>query len=275
MTSRFVQPNRFTVLGRVLVVPDHDYPNGARYDLTVAGYLLCVITRVYYDECMKNYNAAKNAGKPVPLLPGQSNETESLLPGKYPTYLDDLGRTRVIFPRSGPLNVFLWPSRFFTMDARTHYSDLTRLWKLLYPKGSPPVVLLLTDRGPDWSLACMLTVYYLGGLFLDFKMVILLLTSYEGNWSALNPVERKWAIFSLLCVGILLNDSLPGESLPPLFQKDIDEETQFRKEKELFRQEMARVRQSLSDPNIRVDGVPVGVHINDCPVRIPFLFFFS
>ena len=37
-SSRFIQPMRFTVINDVITLPDHDFPNGAGYDITIAGY---------------------------------------------------------------------------------------------------------------------------------------------------------------------------------------------------------------------------------------------
>lgn len=248
-SSRFVQPNRFTIINDVVTLHDHDFPNGAGYDITIAGYM-----RLYRrnDEIVAWETEIMPSNSAL-LRPGSSSAVESLPAGRYITYLDEQGRTHIDFPRSGSLYLSLWPGPFYTMDARSHYEDLKRILPPMLTAERNPVITIISDRGPDWSIWSMLVVYYLLLLFKwsiqKYGVVALILRSYQASLSALNPIERAWALVSKILAGYVLNDTLPGESEPPIFQKDLSDEVRGSKTAELFDGEMAAISTILSDPS--------------------------
>ena len=89
------------------------------------------------------------------------------------------------------------------------------------------------DNGPDWCRHSVKTVLAMGRVWETMDLDYLLLTSYAPGNSKFNPIEHAWAPITRWCSGLVLQNSLEGESTCPNKQ-NISQEEKDEKNKEVF-----------------------------------------
>ena len=75
------------------------------------------------------------------------------------------------------------------------------------------MVFLLSDNGPDWGLQSWVVIFYLGRLWRELGVDVLVLLMYAPTQSAYNIIEHAWSHVSRLFAGLYLPPHLEGEQL--------------------------------------------------------------
>ncbi len=87
----------------------------------------------------------------------------------------------------------------------THANDLVEILREeRQRKPDAKCVLLKTDQGCDWSMKSLMTFYYLGRIWKDENLDVLVQTSYKPGHSRFNMVEHLWARLSAALAGVTL-----------------------------------------------------------------------
>ena len=82
------------------------------------------------------------------------------------------------------LNIVLRAFRFQNSNAETHCNDLLDILCRL----QQPVLFLLSDNGPDWTLQSWVVIFYLGRLWRELGVDVLVLLMYAPYQSAFNII---------------------------------------------------------------------------------------
>ena len=136
-------------------------------------------------------------------------------------------------PRSGPLTLYLRSHMFNKESAMSHSDDLMDCLRLVVDATKKKAVVMGVDNGPDWCRHSVKTVLAMGRVWETMDLDYLLLTSYAPGNSKFNPIEHAWAPITRWCSGLVLQNSLEGESTWPNKQ-NISQEEKDEKNKEVF-----------------------------------------
>ena len=190
--------------------PDHDFPY-TNAKIVPAGYLV-----------LKSRNRRSRSLSPRKTNPKKKRRSLSAPPNNFSyrcyskdkIFIDTLGRERIRWPRSGSLNVLLYPSMFFESTSAMHVFNLKKILQPIVSKEGKKAVTIICDGGPDWSPKSTPNLINFGRLWRDLNLDILILTSYAPGHSRYNPIERSWAPLSRWLTGVTLPISLEGKTSP-------------------------------------------------------------
>eukprot|EP00117_Sycon_ciliatum_P043397 scpid28652/ scgid31427/ len=148
--------------------------------------------------------------------------------------VDKLGRLHVNYPRTGRLHVVNRASKFHQSNAQAHANDLSKIVKQEKFLRGQQSLCLTTDNGPDYSMKSLQTFLYIGRLWRDSDLDVLIQTSYAPGHSAHNMIEHAWAPISRKLAGVTLPITLEGEDKPPCQQSGLNSSEREEKEVEVF-----------------------------------------
>lgn len=140
--------------------------------------------------------------------------------------------------------------------------------------------LYITDRGPDYSMASLLSYYAMGKLWMQSNLVTLAQTSFAAHNSAFNPIERAWSwITKLLAYHIppvaLTPDGKPDpHGVPPLLNRKLSHEQRIEEEVKLMNFNTKQLAEMFKGQDY--NGYPIVADFACCPVRsssIPCFLF--
>ena len=146
---------------------------------------------------------------------------------------DKLGRSHVRYGRTGPLYIINRAIKFHSSSAMGHANDLYQLLSSRTTSQGKRAVLLITDNGHDWSPKSLKTFLYLGRLWKNLNLDILVQTTHAAGHSRFNEIEHAWAPLSMKLTGVTLPITLPGETVPPN-QQHLGEDELYQKETRVF-----------------------------------------
>lgn len=178
-------------------------------------------------------------------------------------HFDEHKRLHYTQPRKGPLHVFNRANLFHTADIQTHVNDIIQIYK---GQTFPAALLLRTDRGPDWNLTYLINLVFICRLWFDKKMDLLIMVAFAPYNSAFGIIEHDWAILSNTLSGVVFDTCLPGETLPPLKQRNLSEEERVSKEATLFDSTLQQLSRYYKVAT--TSGFPVNVHTVKCQVVV-------
>ena len=131
---------------------------------------------------------------------------------------DRIGRCKVLWPRSGPLNVQLYPSRSIESTSVMHMNFLLRYLANIQKQQPLYNVVAIADGGPDWSVKGVLNLMAYGYLWKHLALDTLVIQCFAPGCSRFNPIERSWSYLTQCMVGVELRDEIeennfkiPGE----------------------------------------------------------------
>lgn len=155
-------------------------------------------------------------------IPGYLIEPDGYLllqsKGKSASYTKDKdGRDVVEVPSTGPLWVFNRIVKNTSTTIEDHANDLKKII-VENPSINKPVLVLVTDGGPDWTPKSNINEYFIGKLWKDGDYDMLISTCMPPGLSRYNPIEHVWSPCSKLFAGVSLPACLPGEKRPPAKQ---------------------------------------------------------
>ena len=108
--------------------------------------------------------------------------------------------------------------RMFNKEsAMSHSNDLMDCLRPVVDSSKKKAFVMVVDNGPDWCRHSVMTVLVMGRVWEYMDLDYLLLTSYAPGDSKFNPIEHAWAAITRWCSGLVLHNSLEGESTCPLF----------------------------------------------------------
>jgi hypothetical protein len=118
-------------------------------------------------------------------------------------YLDRQGRQRVDIPSTGPLHLFIRPTRFNASSPYTHYQDLMQVV-------DKPNCVLSVDGGADYTCRSLKCNFWYWRLFRDKKMDSITVVQNAAGFSAFNyQIEHAWSWSNQSLVGVVLPGTLP------------------------------------------------------------------
>jgi len=135
------------------------------------------------------------------------------------TCIDKLGRKKLEWPRSGPLQVNLFPSRIIESTSVMHVNHLIDIIVNQQKFSCIENVVLIADGGPDWSVKGIINFLSIGYLWMNLKLDCLVIQCYAPGHSRFNPIERSWSFLTKKIVGVVLPDTINGKVPSP---NDID-----------------------------------------------------
>ncbi|XP_070176491.1 uncharacterized protein [Littorina saxatilis] len=230
--SRYHQLRKFFVAGDDPNYNDHDFPT--------PGYLICPSGYMVISQ-------------PKP---------DGLTLSDYDITTDSSGRDHVVYGHTGPLGLFNRASMFHQSNVEKHVNDLLYMSEMpaFCAQFEKPMMVIVTDGGPDWSPQSPLVNFYYGRLWQALNLDLLVAVTYAPGHSAMNPIEHAWSPISGELAGLVLPDRLVGERFPPSRQKLGGQE---RREKEaiLFDSNLAVLSNVLESKTF--DGHQVR------PVKVP------
>ncbi|XP_071504199.1 uncharacterized protein [Diadema antillarum] len=191
--------------------PGDDTPHYADHDFPVPGYLI----------------------EPDGYLQLQMKEAEA------PSTKDKCGRDVVEVPSTGPLWVFNRTVKNTSTTIEDHMNDLKVIMKD-NPSLDKPILVLVTDGGPDWTPKTNLNEFFLGKLWKEGKYDMLISTCMPAGLSRYNPIEHLWSPLSKFLAGVSLPACLPGETVPPALQS-ISPDEKLEKETIVFENALNRL----------------------------------
>ena len=224
--SRYHQLNKFFVQSDSPQYNDHDFP--------VPGYLISP----------SGYMVIEN--------------------GNNGTTVDGNGREHVVYAYTGPVTLFNRACVFHSSNVEKHINDIlcmSQFREVLHK----PMMVNITDGGPDWSAQSPLVCFYYGRLWKMLDLDLLVTTMYAPGHSALNPIEHAWSPVSGELAGVVLPDKLPEETLPPAKQSKLSGDQRRSKEATLFDSNLDVVNNILDGKSF--DGQPITsikVPCDDC-----------
>ena len=118
--------------------------------------------------------------------------------------IDKSGRRRVMWPRSGPLHVQLYPSKAIESTSVMHSQFLLKLIEERSIQNNIRNVVAIADGVPDWSVKGMLNLLVFGDLWRKLKLDSLIIQCYAPGHSRFNPIERSWGHLTKWLVGVVL-----------------------------------------------------------------------
>jgi hypothetical protein len=81
-------------------------------------------------------------------------------------------------------------------------------WKL-YLADQKPARAIIVDNGADYAPMSLGVAFSMGRLWQALELDLLILVSYAAGYSAMNPIERRWAKVTDACKGFKIPDHLP------------------------------------------------------------------
>ena len=100
------------------------------------------------------------------------------------TSKDRIGRTKVNWPRSGPLNVQLYPSREIESTSIMHMNFLMKYVNTIKKEHLVHNVVAIADGGPDWSVKGIINLMAFGFLWEFLKLDTLTIQCYAPGHSS-------------------------------------------------------------------------------------------
>jgi hypothetical protein len=146
---------------------------------------------------------------------------------------DKLGRSHIVYGRTGKSHIVNRAQRFHQSSAEEHAHDLQSILEEEVKKHGKKSVLLVTDNGPDWSPKSLHTYIALGRLWRNLKLEVLVQTTFAAGDSQQNFIEHLWSPVNRWLVGVVLPNSAPGERPPDLIT-GLNDETRRAKNAEVF-----------------------------------------
>ena len=134
---------------------------------------------------------------------------------------DSIGRTKVNWPRSGPLNVQLYPSRAIESTSIMHMNFLMNYVNSIKKEHLVYNVVAVADGGPDWSIKGIINLMAFRFLWEFMKLDTLTIQCYAPGHSRFNLIERSWSRLTKLIVGVILPVEIP--ELDYIIPKDNDD----------------------------------------------------
>ena len=131
------------------------------------------------------------------------------------TVYDKIGRLHLKTPYSGPSYCFLRAQVFNSTTAVTHTTDLYNIIvndDLLLRK---PVLMLLSDNGPDFNPKSLLDTIYFYRYFKKLNLDMLTVFTFAARYSAFNCIEHLWSPLSDKLAGVTFDSVYPGDKEPP------------------------------------------------------------
>ena len=177
---------------------------------------------------------------------------------------DSHGRKHFITPHSGPSYVFLRPSKLLPVNMETHNGDIAPMMKKI-TSDDKSAVLLISDRGPDRCQEYYANEYFYYMLWKQYKLDILIVTSFAPGYSAYNPIEHLWAPLSRSLTGVKGNPITDGDDRPPAYMAGLSTLERTQKEIGVFDREMGKVQKYWEEKTF--DGWPIitqAVESNQC-----------
>lgn len=213
-TSRRSQIRSFYMVEDGINYNDHDFPH-ANSKLVPAGYQILrqKLSRSRSLSCRKKKKSIITSTK-------RSLSADSRIdPKKAFKHVnlrkDRLGRFKIDWPRSGPLNVKLFPSRLIESTNVMHAHHLFNVISNEKKTKNVVNVIAIADGGPDWSVKGILNFISMGFLWMDTCLDLLIIQSYAPGHSRFNPIERSWSFLTKKIVGVILPDTINGEVPKP------------------------------------------------------------
>lgn len=93
---------------------------------------------------------------------------------------------------------------------------------------------LVTDGGPDWTPKSNLNEFFLGRLWRDMKLDLLVAVCFPAGLSRFNPIEHLWSSLARWLAGVSLPVCLPGETVPAPQQTNLTVDERLEKEQRVF-----------------------------------------
>ena len=247
VVSRYIRVKNYSLLSDHLEIPDHDFPSGPGYKLTPDGYMFLQPKQ----PKRKRRNSASDVSVKSTIQEASSRgafddmdlDSFATLNENREAHVtnDNLGRTHLCVPRTGPLHIRL---RAQKLSQATVVNHLTDLYQLLEGQHKPCLV-IVCDNGPDWSKTSIKTVLSMGRLWRDLGLDYLCVIAYAPRDSKFNPIEHAWSPVTSWLSQVVTSATLPGESVPPFKQQITLSEIQ-EKEQKLFKVEGERICASLN-----------------------------
>jgi hypothetical protein len=184
--------------------PSDDTPHYADHDFPISGYLI----------------------EPDGYLMLQDKNTSPEI------VKDFLGRETVKVPSTGPLWIFNRCVKSTSTTIAHHTFDLRNIFAQ-NPNTKKPVLALITDGGPDWTPKSNLNEFFLGKLWEDEQLDMVISVCIPPGQSRFNAIEHVWSSCSRWLAGVSLSACLPGESVAPC-EQNIPPEEKSEKEKHVF-----------------------------------------
>ena len=128
---------------------------------------------------------------------------------------DGLGRLHLNTPHSGPLFVKIRAQKFHSTNIVTHITDIYNILQADPQKYNKPVLMLMSDGGPDFNPLSLLNELYLYRLFKKIDADILSVFTYAARYSAFNCIEHAWSPLSNHLTGVVFSPTIEGESIAP------------------------------------------------------------
>jgi hypothetical protein len=123
------------------------------------------------------------------------------------SYEDVLGRSHILVPHNGLLNVFL---RKEHPTIEFYLNDIAYLLRKKLENSRPSFVVNSSDRGSGWDLQSESTFVFFGRYWKDSKLTGLVQMSPAENMSAFNKIERHFSSFHDHLGGVVANDKIDG-----------------------------------------------------------------
>ena len=184
--------------------PDDDCPHYADHDFPIPGY------KIEPD----GYLMLQSKQNPAPIIH------------------DKLGRDVVEVPSTGPLWVYNRCTKSMSTTIVHHIHDIENILES-NPDIRRPVLLLITDGGPDWTPKSNVNQFFLGRLWREGNFDMLVAACEPPGLSRYNPIEHLWSPCSKFLAGVSLPACLPGETVPPS-QQTISPREKKQKEGQVF-----------------------------------------
>ena len=185
---------------------DHDFPyRNSR--LTPAGYLR--LTRKYSRS--RSFSPAKSHNlKTRQRALSESSNVMYNIKKSVSLTSDKLKREKIYWPRSGPLNVRIYPARAIESTNVMHVNFLITFLSEIRRSEEVYNLVAIADGGPDWAVKGVINFMSLGNLWENLKLDVLILQSYAPGHSRFNPIERSWSQLTKWLVGVVLPPDIDG-----------------------------------------------------------------
>lgn len=155
--------------------PSDDVPHFADHDFPIPGYLIEP----------DGYLQLHSKDKPAPKVK------------------DKYCREVVDVPQTGPLWVFNRCVKNNSTTIADHVSDLKNILAE-NPQINKPVLVLVTDGGPDWTPKSNINEFFLGKLWKEGNYDMLIAACMPAGLSRYNPIEHLWSPCSKFLAGVSL-----------------------------------------------------------------------
>ncbi len=170
--------------------------------------------------------------------------------------LDQDGRARFNYARTGTLYITLRGNKFFRASAYNHYDDLRPIIEEAQRQGKNSVI-IVCDNGPDWTKNSVKVAMCAGRLWRDLGLDYICLIAYSAGDSRFNMIEHAWAPTTSWLAGLCLSATLPGETLTPDKQAGLTTGERITKEKRVLDNAIDKVKRCIDGKEY--DGFPVFV----------------